>query len=606
MAKQENMTAKMPIAIENYTSKKSFVPHFTTSNFMSLDVAFGMEVVPDHGVNLGHKFFSRLEPLAVPTLGQAVVHKKAFFVPYRCVWSPWTDFITDSPHSASNGTTFIPSNPPMISNQVLVNMLASSKYSTVVSGGSFDFRYVKADGTFESRNFNIEGKKAFKTLRALGYAPDFSLQNTDFYHNALNLLCLAKIYCDWYFPSQYIQQQQFHQVNALFQRDEVYNLTGTDVTRILDLVQFIGYEDDFYINAWDRPNGPNYQSGSQIQIKNVGDGTGTSYSTQIVSNPSISTSSIGSDDAPVIVGGTNVNSPSSSIGAIRYQDLENLHALTDYCKRHQLVGSRALDRYMARYGLKLTAEQLRRSQFIAGAQQDIEFSDVMSTADTDGANLGQYAGRGITYGDLQVNLEKQNEYGYLIILTSIIPVTGYYQGADYSTCRVSRLDYWIPEFENVGVQALPTRCVYAPMDEQKLYNNSTPTAVNYNEKVFAFIPRDSFYKRHNAMLTGDWLLGSRNVGKDAWHLLRNLDYTVAAANGAVNFKHDFNFILANDKDQYQRIFQNMLETEDQFNICHYITIEESLPMSDLYDTYEFESEGKAKEVNIDLGGVKAN
>lgn len=605
MAKQENMTAKAPIAIENYTSKKSFVPHFTTSNFMSLDVAFGMEIVPDHSVNIGHKFFSRLEPLAVPTLGQAVVHKKAFFVPYRCVWSPWTDFITDAPHSASNGTTFIPSNPPMISNHDLVKVLIASDYSSAVSGGSFDFRYVKSDGSVESRNFTPAGKKAFKTLRALGYAPDFSLQNTDFYHNALNLLCLAKIYCDWYYPSQYLQNQSYHHINALFQRDEVYNLTALEVSKILDLLQFIGYEDDFYINTWDRPNGPNYQSGSQIQIKNIGTPASGTYSSQVVVNPQTTGTAQGQSDQPVLVGGTSLSSP-TAISGIRYQDLENLHALTDYCKRHQLVGSRSLDRYMARYGLKLTAEQLRRSQFIAGAQQDIEFSDVMSTADTDGANLGQYAGRGITYGDLQVNFEKQNEYGYLVILTSIIPQTGYYQGADYSTCRVSRLDYWIPEFENTGVQALPTRCVYAPMDEQKLYNNSTPSAVNYNEKVFGFIPRDSFYKRHNAMLTGDWLLGSRNVGKDAWHLLRNLDYTVAAANGAVNFKHDFNFILANDKDQYQRIFQNMLESEDQFNICHYISIDETLPMSDLYDTYEFESEGKAKKVDIDLGGVKAN
>lgn len=605
MAKQENMTANMPIAIEKYSTNKSFVPHFTTSNFMSLDVAFGMEIVPDHSVNIGHKFFSRLEPLAVPTLGQAVVHKKAFFVPYRCVWNPWNDFITDSPHSAANGTNYIPTNPPMISNHVLVQALASSKYSSVTSGGSFDFRYAKADGTLESRNFNTAGKKAFKTLRALGYAPDFSLQNTDFYHNALNLLCLAKVYCDWYYPSQYIQNQSFHQIQALFQRDEVYNLSGSDVSRILDLIQFVGYEDDFFVNTWDKPNGPNFQSGSAISITSVGDGTAAENQTTSYIKPNAASSLYGSDDSPVMVGGNNTDSP-TPLKVIRFQDLENLHALTDYCKRHQLVGSRALDRYMARYGLKLTAEQLRRSQFIAGAQQDIEFSDVMSTADTDGANLGQYAGRGITFGDLQVNFEKQNEYGYLVILTSIIPVTGYYQGADYSTCRVSRLDYWIPEFSDTGVQALPTRCVYAPMDEQKLYNNSTPSAVNYNEKVFGFIPRDAFYKRHNAMLTGDWLLGSRNIGKDAWHLLRNLDYTVQAANGAVNFKHDFNFILANDKDQYQRIFQNMLESEDQFNICHYISIDESLPMSELYDTYNFRSEDNAKKVNVDLGGVKAN
>lgn len=320
---------------------------------------------------------------------------------------------------------------------------------------------------------------------------------------------------------------------------------------------------------------------------------------------------IGGADAPFIT--PYVNGTISSNGnyqaiatPISQYLLNSLRALTDYMKRHQLVGSKAADRYLARFGKALAAEKINRSVYLGAHMQDIQIGDIMSTADSDGAQLGAYAGKGMSYGNGGFEYDT-DEYGLFIVLSSLVPAVGYFQGIDRNVQHVSKLDFWTPEFDSLGSQAVGAMELYVPTH----FGNSY---VGLDSQVFGYLPTYYEYKVKNDKVTGNFRVNSINGSHplsdsgfnaaNSWYLMRvfdNTDYTAAdeIVHGPafVDGKSDFS--------QYKRIFYDVkASSPDNFTVIHNFEIASFAPMKSLFDSYEFEDKGK--KVTEDVNGVKMN
>lgn len=292
--------------------------------------------------------------------------------------------------------------------------------------------------------------------------------------------------------------------------------------------------------------------------------------------------------------------------------LDALKSLTDFVKRHQLVGSRALDRFYARFGKSLSAEKLNRSVYIGADNIPLQFGDVFSTANTDSARLGDYAGKGLAYGGNEKFEYNTDEYGMFIIVNSIVPKVNYYGGQDRVTLHVNPLDFWTPEFDQLGVQAMSKAEVFSPMGNEE-YNFAGDLVLDrlaqwsnpdLTDTIFGFTPRYSEYKVGRDRLTGDYrMFDSAGDTSDAWHLFRN---PLLQTNGgsAQTFVHDHRFVQGYDYQQYNRIFYNTDTDFDKFYIIHNFDVVSHSPMKPLYETYEFEDKGK--KVLADVNGVKVN
>lgn len=583
--------------------------HVTTGNFMEFSVAKCMELVPNQSVKISHSIFSRLEPLSVPTFGRANIHSRAYFVPFRTLWPAWNDFITDTPHAFDSGNS-IPTSAPYILNSVLIGALMDPEYSSTNGATSVncDFSYTltsQAGGVVTRYyRFTPKGRVVYKILRSLGYAPEFIPTTNDRRHSALPLLAVAKVYCDWYFPSEYTQNSIYEYINNIFTYNGVDNpFNQQKLFDIFDLITTVCYSPDIFTSAWDKPSGPNYGASSSVYLKDINNGAFVSGQTTVQYDPTVLNGM--ESNAPVLRGGLEGNL--GSVSSLSQFALTALRSLSDYMKRHQIVGSRALDRYLARFGVKLSSEKLNRSIFIANHEQPIDFGDVTSFSDTDGASLGSYAGKGLSYGNNFQFDYSTDEYGMLIIVSSIVPITSYFEGAHRYTKHLSRLDFYTPEFDALGVQAIGVDELYVPADSRRMWSNNTPTTTipNYDDYVFGFIPRYAEYKIGYDVLSGDYSLNSRNAGKDSWTLFRSLDgYSSTGLKGIV---HDVNFVRGLDSNQFNRIFQLTDEDSgDKFNIIHSFNIQTSFPGKKLWDTYEFENEDKSQHVTVDVGGSKSN
>ena len=572
---------KVNTAVKDHVKLDLSCDHISTANFMQFNVAWSKEMVPGEKISVNMETFTRLQPMPVPTFGRARINNRAFFVPFRTIFPGWNDFITDTKHSFANGTSAIINYAPRISNNSLFIFLfnSSANVETVTDGSAYDYEINDGSET-KFVKMKEDGRRYIKILQSLGYVIPTEKLEEDVYFSALPLLAVGKVYYDWYYPSAYTDSVEAVNLSAMFNEDTTTDLTlgPMAISNILTVIKTVCYDSDYFVSAWQNPTAPNDGSYSGFSIPDITLGT-TNNNAVLNNNP---------EGTPNIRTGVT--------GNISQYMLQGLRSLTDYMKRHQLVGARALDRYMTRFGIQLSAEKLKRSIYIGTTSDDIQFGDVTSTSDTTGAALGDYAGKGLGYGKSNFDFET-DEYGIMIIVSSILPKAGYFQGLDRNVMHTTKLDYWTPEFDNLGTQAISKAELFVPTRTGILNG----TMKDLTDGVFGWTPRYAEYKVGRDRVTGDFRMNSMNVDLGAWHTMRELDYS--ALDAMVVNK---NFTEGIDAEQYNRIFYGTNDSSlaDKFTVIYHFDVASYSPMKALFDTYDFEEKGK--EVTMNANGVKMN
>lgn len=583
---------KVNTAMDQRTKFDLGCDHITTSNWMQFTPVYNKEMVPKEKIDVSVETFTRMLPLNYPTFGRANIHNSAFFVPYRTVFPGWSDFITDAVHiNSGNSQAAIVNTVPSFNNAALIQALftLNGNYAVAAASSSSPFDYaVNISGTVTNYKLTNLGRQVMKILYSLGYT--FKMDSTDStdWYSALPLLSVVKIYCDWYYPSAYADKQDYQSLLALTKLDSTstaVNLSASQLNVIFTMIGFVNYDSDYFTSAWDNPVAPNSGNYSTISVKDpsVLSNTNSWVTNTTSSNPG----------TPVVGQGTTTVSGNTPYNLSQWT-IDTLKKLTDYMKRHQLVGAKAIDRYLARFGVQLSDDKMDRSLNLGRQMIQIQIGDVMSTSDTQGAALGDYAGKGLGYGQGHFDFES-DEYGQFVIISSIVPAVGYYQGVDRNVLHRTKLDFWTPEFDNLGTQPILADELYISTDYSSGFSGA-------NSTIFGWTPRYAEYKVSRDRVTGDFRYNSMNTGDDAWYLMRKFDDN--SFQGIQSVVHSPDFVQGSDWSQYNRIFNTGNANSDAFKMIYHFEIGDYAPMHALFDTYEFEDKGHS--VVEDVNGVKVN
>lgn len=600
---------QLPIAISKRSQFPLSAQHLTTSNFLQFQVSKMLELVPTQSVNIEHECFSRLKPLPVPTFGRANIIHRVFFVPNRTIFPAWNDFITDNKHVYSNGTPTVVTMVPKLTNWDFVQaFIDPDQEFTRNTDGVPDFTYVNynlnnitngiaAQNSMTPREFTPLGKFAYKLLRALGIKINWTNADTEPI-SLMPLFAAMRIFADYFYPSQYVQDGDCSFLMRFLIYD--YNASNpmniSNLRRVFKIMYRIPYAADYFTAAWDNPTAPTTGASSEIKIKDT--------TLPDDSIPGVTDTYVSSRNVDGTYNGTAViddgNSPAGGVNSISQFAINALHALSDYLKRHQIAGARNLDRFFARFGVKLPDEKINRCYMLGEYKQDIQFGEVISTASTEGSELGNYAGKGISYGQGNTSYTAE-EYGFLIIVSSVVPLPQYYQGKHRSSMHLTRLDFWTPEFDNLGTQGISSKELFVP-DTPVLY------PVDYQNRVFGFIPRYAEYKVPYSQITGDLSLARYKTTNDSWTLFRDVEPLYYESDTQVDYdvEHSKDFVMSTDSDQYNRIFYSTNDETDKFVIIHNFNISTNFPGKSLFDSYEFETSDKAQNVTLGIGGTNVN
>lgn len=420
-----------------------------------------MDLVPGDRVNISANVFARAQALIAPAYTNIKIYNHFFFVPMELVMKDWGDFLSGGP----TGSVF-PEKPywTYVSNTTINPLLAT--------GQLIDFLGFPTNGTG-------------KFVKKLDLMPFKAYQ---------------KIYNDYYRDQN-------------LQTEVDINETGvgsfTTIAKLAELLTLRrrNYKDYFTLCLKTPQRGPAITvpvSGQTI----TSNGSGMEFRVSGGVSPA---------NGNVEIHGGNITDTNEDMleyrdglrvseGQINIENLRKATKLQRFAEKSMTGGGRYFELLWNNFGIRPTDETLQRPQYLGGGVQPVLISEVLQHSDPSGASstaLGTQAGHALSAGGSNRVRFLAKEYGYLMCITSIMPDTLYWQGLPRQFDKWSRFDYYFPDFDNLGEQAIKTQeLYYTPNDASE----------------FGYLPRYSEYKTSVNEIHGDFReltkLGYWHSGRD--------------------------------------------------------------------------------------------
>lgn len=439
----------------------TFLASFDMGEILPLNL---VEVLPGDTFQKATSALLRCSPLLAPVMHKVNVDIYDFFVPNRLVWEDWEDFITGG-EDGDNASVY-PTITTPVSTGFAVGSLAD--YLGVTPGVA---------------------SRAVSALPFRGY---------------------AMIFNEWF------RDQDL--VNPL-----TIDLTSGPDTTTSTVIQNAAWPKDYFTSArpWEA-------KGPQITIP-----LGTTAPVTGIAAMATATSATGAAATAfgTTVGGDwdNATVPSmdtasdaikvrtQSAGAISgtnrpqvFADLSNASAITLNALREAAALQRmqeARARYGSRYpeylkymGVRYSDARLQRPEFLGGGRDVVQFSEVLQTAPgTD--PVGDLKGHGITGMRSRRWRRTFEEHGYLFTFIVVRPKSIYADGLERTWNRRFKEDYWQPELQFIGQQAI--------LNKEVDFSHATP------EGVFGYQDRYDDYRSQWSRVAGDF-----RTTLDFWHFAR--------------------------------------------------------------------------------------
>lgn len=573
----------------------------TTTDFGIMKPIECFPMVPGDEFNFEYSQFTRLMPMPVPTFGDIRSKVRGFFVPNRLLDPNWLNFISNNMIGGVDATLKTPS-IKKISVLSLVTMF------TYGSGGPGSNRFaeqsastqpwdfvVKSGGSPFYYKFTPMGRRVYDFLQSLhigfqlssdgltGYTEigDFSKLG---YISVHPFLAFVKLYLDWIVPSRFVPNHadQSFAITCDFTEFSNYFDQGvslgaqatTKADRLRDLFSplYCFYENDYFTSSWQSPYGDEVQRPYQTSVpgfdRNIAEpGNGEVLVESPSGTPTLGINTSGGDTALA-----------SQFGLLA------LGALQDMVNRGKLAGSKLQDYLLATYGIKPSDAALNISTYLGCHTDTIKIGDVMAVAGTDKNALGQFGGKGIGYSSNTFKY-KADEHGYFIVTHELAVKPSYIDGMMPMFKQLDRLDFFQPEFDSLGCDALPIR------EFNCYFHDDGQTSVN---SIFGFVPRYARLKVNHDVVSGDFRVRSLNQGLDSWYLSRKFPQSDSTLYKQINEQ----FCLSTTDSPLQNldyIFNDSTNDADHFYmifVCRNTAFRPMLSLSDALLNNEHNKLGK--------------
>ncbi|AXH75822.1 MAG: major capsid protein [Microviridae sp.] len=192
------------------------------------------------------------------------------------------------------------------------------------------------------------------------------------------------------------------------------------------------------------------------------------------------------------------------VNAAYINDLRTAISVQQWMELAARGGSRYVEMINVIFGVRSSDGRLQRPVYLGGNMSPLMISEIDQTSQTtDFSPQGNLAGKGINMHSTHAYNQRFEEHGFIMCLMSIIPKARYMsQGLPRKYSRKSRYDYFWPQFEGIGEQAVLN---------QELFIGDAEN----NNKTFGYIPRYSEYKYIPSTVHGEM---KNNL--DHWHSAR--------------------------------------------------------------------------------------
>lgn len=636
--------SKVNVAVANNNKFDLTKQVVTTHDFGRVKAIECRYMVPGDKFNIKLSSFTRLLPMVSPTFGKIDTIQRAFFVPIRSLIPKFYDWVSNQPTAVldSDGQGGVWSTDSVIPRTYMksfVNAFCQPRFSTILevaegtvpSVGEFDFvinvvnsstypeikEINSGENILQYQNnyfkFTDEGRKMYDFFKSMGLNINFEPSYKNVMISLLPILAFWKAYIDWIVPSRFVKDYPVNIKHLLlyFQSDENGNVPVDFTSSISAAKIFVDnfmhyplsfYKNDYFTSAWLKPFQQDVLASDAV-IPNLGttfNSQGNSVRMGGAGTSPVSSSVIDNGVGSHIIGNNSSNE------FINYFTIQSLGKLQDYLNRGMLAGSKVQDWLETEFGLRPSTDALNLSTYLGKISDTIMIDDIYSQADTHaqgGELLGAYAGRG-KKGTMGTFKYASREHGFFIITTEIVPKTSYTQGLIPEFNMLDRFDFFQPEFDNLGVQAIAHKELFCSPQKYIPENGTTPQTLN-PESIFGFVPRYANLKTSFDVLSGDF--GNR-YGEylKSWYLNRDVEKmladSVAQGDGVISVDW---CTVDKDLQNWENMFAYVDVDIDHFYQIFVIQNSASRPMISLEDALNPEHPNGSKSITVKThGGVE--
>lgn len=424
-----------------------------------LTPVFCMDVTPNDYIKLSPSAFTRTQTLNTAAYTRLRETVDFYFVPYRLLWSWWTDFISGVPNTNSNynpnGNT-VPTDLPWCSGAQIATLL--NRFSMDIYG--FPAKYTV---------WRILDFCGFPTCETLGETR--KLYDTTLNANApyaakhfsvLRLYAFARLYHDFYRNTDW-EANNAAKYN-LDQKASNAQVTDAELATWMDSLKYA------YKNA---PKNmftsckPSALYATSVQPKVI--------STDNFRTPLQSVGNMTSMYTTLPAAGSQL--------AISAQSVRAVLAMEKMAQISMLAPKNYAAQMKAHFGVDVDSCQYCNTQFIGSYDSRIEIGEVTATASGDNggaqSTLGQIAGKGIGSGSGFMKFHAK-EHGIIMGIHYIMPDTDYNaDNLDLFITKFKKEDFFMPEYDALGMQP----CLAAEFTgAKKLTNANVDTVIGYHSR----------------------------------------------------------------------------------------------------------------------------
>lgn len=354
----------------------------------------------------------------------------------------------------------------------------------------------------ENKNFGLSSKDDFNLLAA---------KNVSF--NVLPLAAYQKIYCDWFRFEQWENACPYTYNFDYYNGGNIFNgVTSNSEAfwsndNILSL-RYANYNKDLFMGVM-----PSTQFGSvaTVNIANFGESSSgkalylrnlNTLGTIVASANTVNPLVLKQDGGDVAAGnsfGVALSNMKSSFDILSFRIAE---ATQKWKEVTQCAKQGYKEQLEAHFNVKLSEALSDHCRYIGGTSSGVTISEVLNTnlesaaADIKGKGVG---------GSFGSETFETNEHGILMCIYHAVPVLDYLRsGQDLQLLSTLATDIPIPEFDHIGMEALPIETLFNQQSTEA-------AALINNIPILGYSPRYIAYKT-----SVDWVSGAFETTLDSW------------------------------------------------------------------------------------------
>lgn len=197
----------------------------------------------------------------------------------------------------------------------------------------------------------------------------------------------------------------------------------------------------------------------------------------------------------------------SEVEATTINELRKAIAVQQYYEALARGGSRYREQVQALWNVTISDKTVQIPEYLGGGRYHVNINQIVQTADNDKTPLGETGAMSVTPINESSFTKSFEEHGFVIGVCCVRHNRSYQQGLERFWSRTDRLDYYVPQFANLGEQ---------PVKKKEIMLTGTAK----DEETFGYQEAWADYRMKPNRVSG--LMRSNATGTlDFWHYADN-------------------------------------------------------------------------------------